>query len=259
MVPDNMPTDTASTTSRRLSWSVRLDERHVRIVERGCAVTHGGVASWFVERAFLEFAAFTGATPLKQQAPPLIEPPTRKQALENIELVQTALAESLERRAAPRKTFYARPESLSLLYALLSTGTAQPSARLPETPLLAPFAQLLSLRLLPIHLTTLADMATRESVTKADIIAASLEHAATNLGLNARRRSDVDENGLPRTMLYFPHPELIWTSRAIEDTILALIVAYTRLAHVKQEGSLQASSRTLLGVIPRVTLGPAGR
>jgi len=259
MLPTHMPTDTASTTSRRQSWSVRLDESHVRIVERGCAVTHGGVASWFVERAFLEFASFTGATPLQQQTPPLIEPPSRKQALENIEFIQRALAESLERRANPRKTFYARPETLALLYALLSTGQAPSSTRLPDTPLLAPFAQPLSLRLLPVHLTTLADMATRESATKADIIAASLEHAAKNLGLDARRKVDVDEMGLPRSMRSYPHPELMWTSRAIEDTLLALILAYTRLGTVKQEGKLQVSSKALLAVIPRITLGPAGR
>lgn len=249
-----MPTkNDTSTASRRQSWSVRLSTAHARIVERGCAITHGGVASWFVERAFLQHAASSGAIPGIRHAAPDIVCASEAQTVDNIARVQTALATRLE--AAAGKRFYARQETLNWLFAYLVARAALTPQPLPETPLTAPLPTPLNLRLLPQHMNILSDMADETKVSRADVIAISLEHAATNLGFDDHQEvGDLDTLGLPRTFKKYPHPDLLPTMKTIEDTILALVCAYRSLAVIPNSPELAMSSARLAGVIPRTKL-----
>ena len=114
---DVMPQqDDTSSSSRRQSWSVRLSASHARVVEHGCTITHGGVASWFVERAFLDYAASQGALRLTHNQAPLVIDETPEKTLANIVMVQDALTTRLERSITRNgSSLYARQESIQWL------------------------------------------------------------------------------------------------------------------------------------------------
>jgi hypothetical protein len=253
-----IPEDPTSST-RRQSWSVRLSPAHINVVERGCIIAHGGVASWFVERAFLDYAAKQGALNTKRRKPPLVIGETPDQTLANIIVVQDTLAARLERTASRASSvLYAREETVAWLSQYLLTGAASHfQIVLPATPPLSGVAMPLNLKLLPIHLALLQELA--GDGTKADVIGHALDSAGENLGIVPQTtpgtpRDDVDARGLPRVMVRYPHPELMQATKVIEDSLLGLLVAYDHLAPVDQTPAWRTSSARLMGAMNRIRL-----
>ena len=245
--------DETSSSSRRQSWSVRLSAPHARVVERGCTITHGGVASWFVERAFLDYAASQGALRLTHNLAPLVIDETPETTLANIVTVQDALTTRLERSITRNgSSLYARQESIQWLSQYLVAGMAPNPVVIPQTPPLAPLPTPLNLRMLPLHLSLLTQIAGEGST--ADVVGHAIDAAAANLGLQDDTASAVDDTGLPLKMLRYPHPELLATTKAVEDTLLALLLAYRSLGTVSANATWRESSFRLMDVVPRVKL-----
>ena len=242
--------DESSAQSHRKSWSARFRPRETAMIERGCATTHCGLASRFVERAFLDFAAEQGALFVDDGAP-LVIAETPQKTLENIILVQGALFRRLTpggRRSTT--TFVARSATLSWFIQYLVAGVAR-ADRLPPTPLPGPLPNPLNLPLLPIHLDLLGTMA-GDDMSKVDVLSAALHRQAENLGLEDV--DFVDEYGVPRLWTTYPHPELLTITNTLEDTLLALLVAYRSLAPLKATPEWVASSSALMSEITRIKL-----
>ena len=241
--------DESSASSQRKSWSARFSSTDASIIERGCALTHCGVASRFVERAFVDYAAEKGNIKVTAKAP-LVVAESKKKTLENIIAVQTALVHRLTRSAGRgTSTLIARHATLTWLSQYLITGNARPEA-LPETPLPGPLPAPLNLRLLPVHLDLLGRMA-GDDLGKIDVLSAALARQAENIGLDD---DGVDEFGVPRTWLRYPHPELLNTTNTIEDTMLALIVAYRSIAPFRPTLEWVQSSTALMSEVPPIKL-----
>jgi hypothetical protein len=242
--------DDSSAASHRKSWSARFSPHDVSVIERGAALTHCGVASRFVERAFVDYAAQEGAIQVSAKAP-LVVAESKKRTLDNIIVVQGALVLRLTRSARRgTSTLIARQSTLTWLSQYLIAGTARPEV-LPPTPLPGPLPSPLNLRLLPIHLDLLAKMA-GDDLGKIDVLSAALRRQAENIGLNDD--DPADEFGVPRTWLRYPHPELLSTTTTIEDTLLALIIAYRSLDPFKRTLEWVQSATALMSEVPRIKL-----
>jgi hypothetical protein len=247
------PEDSTSST-RRQSWSVRLSPDHINIVERGCIIAHGGVASWFVERAFLDYAAKHGALKTKRRKAPLVIGDTRAQTLANILIVQDALSERLEHTASRQNSIlYARQETVAWLSQYLVAGTAAHfPVVLPAPPPSAAVATPLNLKLLPLHRALLQELA--GTGTKTDVIGHALDDAGQNYGIvpSGRAHYDTDKCGLPRVMIRYPHPELAQATKVLEDSFLGLLIAYQTLDPVIPTPPWRTSSARLMAALNRM-------
>ena len=248
--------DDPSSSTRRQSWSVRLSPDHINIVERACIIAHAGVASWFVERAFLDYAARHDALHTKRRKAPLVVGETPAQTLAHILIVQDALSERLERTASRASSIlYARQETVAWLSQYLLAGTAAHfPVILPVTQPPAGVATPLNLKLMPLHLALLHELA--GSGTKADVIGHALDDAAQNYGIvpSDKAHRDIDERGLPRVMLRYPHPELAQATKVLEDSFLGLLLAYQSLDPLSPTPAWRTSSARLMAVLNRTRL-----
>lgn len=249
MTPRRKAVEDDGSASRRKSWSARFSAEALAIVESGCAITHCGVASRFVERAFLDYAAEQGALGIASVAP-LVVAASKKQTLANVIAVQDALRFRLmhSARRVP-STFVARQGTLVWLSQYLVTGTARPEKLPPTPPGALPVP--LNLRLLPQHLDVLASMA-GDDLAKIDVLSAALRRQAENIGLD----TGVDEFGIPRKWTRYPNPDahILAATNTVEDTMLALIIAYRSLDPFKQTLAWAHSATALMSEIPRVKL-----
>jgi hypothetical protein len=206
-----------------------------------------------VERAFLDYAASLGALRLKTNEAPLVQGETFDTTVSNIIMVQDALAQRLEKSTTRNgSALYARQESIQWLSQYLVAGIAPGPVVIPKTPPLGPLPSPLNLRMLPLHLSLLTEIAGEGS--KADVVGHAIDAAAANLGLQDDAGDAVDDTGLPLKMLRYPHPELLATTKAIEDTLLALLLAYRSLARAPTSQTWRESSFKLMAIIPRVKL-----
>lgn len=241
-------------SSRRKSWSARFSARDVSIIERGSALTHCGAASRFVQRAFLDYAAERGSLRVLGKAPAVVER-SKKGTLANIVEVQDALVARLTHgdpeRGVP-STLIARRSTLTWLSQYLIAGTARPQT-LQASALAGPLPMPLNLRLQADHLEVLAAMAGDE-LDKSEVLSAALHAQAQNIGLEDSR----DEFGLPCRWDHYPHPELLKATNTIEDTLIALVIAYRSLETIKPTMDWVRSSTALMSEIPHIKPARAG-
>lgn len=239
--------DESSVNAQRRSWSARFSAVDASHIERGCALTHCGVASRFVERAFIDHAAALGSIKTAGSAP-LVVAESRKKTVENLILVQSALAARLSKSTS---TFIARQTTIDVVSQYLKAGDAKPT-QLAPTPPPGPLPAPLNLRLLPVHLDLLTEMAGAKDEGRIDVLSAAIRRQVENIGLDDKPVTD--EFGVPSTWVRYPHPELLSATNTIEDTLLALLVAYRSISPLKASVEWAISSTELHKELSRIKL-----
>ena len=84
------------------------------------------------------------------------------------------------------------------------------------------------------------------------MLSAAIRYQAENLALEDDDYED--EYGFPRVWFRYPHPELLLATNTIEDTLLALVMAYRSIAPVKWTVESGRSAMALASELPRVKL-----